>query len=46
MTFGKYKRVLNGDERWKSLKWVERETFIECLNEARLACRRGAEVVQ
>lgn len=37
MTFGEYKRLLDNDERWKRMQWrVERETFIECLNAARL----------
>jgi CBS domain len=37
MTFWEYQRLLDNDERWKCMRWrVERETFIECLNAARL----------
>jgi hypothetical protein len=37
MTFGEYKRLLDDGDRWKRMHWgVERETFIECLNAARI----------
>lgn len=37
MTFGEYMRLLDDDGRWKSLNWgVERETFVEYLNKARI----------